>query len=136
MYSFFAFFWNELEWIDVIYTWLASYCASIDFLQNVLSAKNCTVFNAVGKWQGAPWLQKPSGSTVLLGIGGANAPLPGSSDVGPILEMGSLIRLRLLSKQLYKLETIIQICFFATVALSCKALRKDFFKWYLHCQDC
>jgi len=29
-----------------------------------------------------------------------------------------------------------QTCFFATAAVFCKALRKGFFKWYLHYQGC
>jgi len=49
-----------------------------------------------------------------------------------------LIRIPLLPKQLYKLETFISSYnfVFATATVSCKALRKGFFKWHLHCQDC
>jgi len=80
----------------------------------------------------------PEVSAVLTGRGrGANAP-PGSSDVGPLSKMPPLIRLPLLPKQFNKLGTFSLYKFvFATADVSsCKALRKDFFKWYLHCQDC
>jgi len=56
----------------------------------------------------------------------------------PFKKWASLIRLPLLPKQLSKVETFISSykIVFATAAVSCKALRKCFFKWYLHCQDC
>jgi len=64
--------------------------------------------------------------------------LPWQLRCGPLFRNGPpLIQLPWLPKQFYKHEPLAYTnLFFATAAVFCKALRKSFLKWYLHCQDC